>query len=67
MGKNLERAIKKNNLKRSDTTSVAFTIAELEAVYVLCSNGNYKKPRVQTRAVIKIREALLNAVLKTRR
>lgn len=43
---------------------IFFTVQELEAAYVLCSSGTYKKPRTQTRVVNKIREVLLDAVLK---
>lgn len=63
MGKNLDKILKKQGIKKNKTQSVQLSISELEAAYVLCSNGNYKKPRTQARVVNKIREALMNAVL----
>ncbi len=62
MGKHVGRA-DKQSLRKGKTTGVILSVAELEAVYVLCSTGKYKRPVIQTRAVNKIREALLNAVL----
>ena len=65
--KNLAQAMKKTSVKVSHLFMVGFTMSELEQAYVACSNYNSAKSRVQTRTVNKIREALLNAVLKKAR
>lgn len=65
--KNLKRAMKRAGVKTGHLVPVEFTMSELEQAYIMCSNYTGKKPKVQTRVVIKLREALLNAVLKRAR
>ena len=68
MIKKTTKTMRKVKTRKVKTQKIELSIGELEAAYLACSNytapkGTNWKQRSQSKVTIKLREALLNAVL----